>query len=283
VNIGKIQASLDLSKIPPPKMPKVKVPKNPLTDVGSVIMKIKLIMGFVQCISIFPKTFRSVEWPEEFKRFSSVLNIFSIDLFGLLGNECAFKTGFYPKFLFQMAIVPGVLGLTAIAFLLFKILAPILCKKRLSNVTTESIKSAIFEILFLVIYTLYTSISTSIFELFNCHKIQGEWYLIADYTKKCSGPEYNSHLAVGFVGMAFFTVGIPLTLFFLMWSNRKVLFPDDCEGNDELKRHATIFTMYGSMYEDYKPSTFFFDLLDLFRRLMLTGGLMLLGTLLFRL
>ena len=44
----------------------IKVPKvtNPLKDVGGTVMKIKLILGFVQCISIFPKTFRAVEWPE---------------------------------------------------------------------------------------------------------------------------------------------------------------------------------------------------------------------------
>jgi hypothetical protein len=35
-----------------------------LKDVGGTVMKIKLILGFVQCISIFPKTFRAVEWPE---------------------------------------------------------------------------------------------------------------------------------------------------------------------------------------------------------------------------
>ena len=57
----KYMEELKMIELKPIKVPKV---TNPLKDVGGTVMKIKLILGFVQCISIFPKTFRAVEWPE---------------------------------------------------------------------------------------------------------------------------------------------------------------------------------------------------------------------------
>ena len=182
---------------------------------------------------------------------------------------------YFSRYRFSRAIVPGILGLTLIGWIIFKFLP--CCKAKKSLTTNESVKVAIFEILFLVIYTLYTSISTSIFELFNCELIQGQYYLISDYSKICFDDEWGVHAAVGFAGMALFTVGIPLFLFYLMCSNQRFLFPEECDCNDDYKHHARVITMYGSMYEDYSSTTYFFDLLDLFRRLMLTGGLMLLG------
>ena len=133
------------------KPTKLKKLKNPF---GTMMMKVKLILGFVQCISIFPKTFRGVEWPESFVNFASFLNIFSVDFFGLLGNVCEFKTGFYSKFLFQMSIVPGILCLTLMGYIIFKLVAPKLCRSKYRETTDESVKVAIFEVLFLVVYTL---------------------------------------------------------------------------------------------------------------------------------
>ena len=115
--------------------------------------------------------------------------------------------------------------------------------------TKESLRTRLFELNFLVVYTLYTSVSTSIFRLFDCREVQGSWYLSADFTMKCFGPEWNALMAVAVLGMIVYTTGIPLVLFVLLRRNRRHLYADECP-RGELSRHAIVKKKLGTVYKD---------------------------------
>ena len=53
------------------------------------------------------------------------------------------------------------------------------CRKKY---TKESMKIQWITLLCFMAFTLHTGISTRIFRLFKCRKIQDTWYLTADYT-----------------------------------------------------------------------------------------------------
>ena len=271
--------------VPVPPVPRVKSPEA-LKDVGSVLMKIKLVMGFLQCVSFIPATFGSVPWPKNFIDISTLLSIASVDLFSLLGNVCEFSTGFYTKFLFQMAIVPSFFLAAVFGLGVTIVVVPRCCPNRWSKVSKESIGTKLFEVCFLVAYTLYTSVSTTIFTLFKCEKIQGKWYLAADYSVVCLDAQYNQYVILALVCMMLFTVGIPLGVYILLFRSRKVLYPEHCVNTEDedqsglgrtFLKHAGANRRLSSVYEAYSPNAYYFDLVDLVRRLMLTGGLVLLG------
>ena len=71
----------------------------------------------------------------------------------------------------------------------------------------------------------YTSVSTSIFRLFDCSEVQGEWYLTADFTVRCFEGEWNTFMGLAVLGILVFTLGIPLGLFVLLRRNRATCTP----------------------------------------------------------
>ena len=73
-----------------------------------------------------------------------------------------------------------------------------------------------------------------------------------------------------------YTFGIPLFLFWRLHQSRRHLYEEECP-HDEMHKHAIVKRRLGAIYDDYTPSSYYFDLLDMLRRLLLTGGLILLG------
>ena len=81
------------------------------------MMKVKLLMGFAQVLSYFPVTFDSIPWPVSLVSLMKSLEIFSVDIFSLLGaSACELEQGFLGKFAMHMYIVPGILGVLLVAF-----------------------------------------------------------------------------------------------------------------------------------------------------------------------
>jgi hypothetical protein len=245
--------------------------------VGGSLMKAKLFLGFVQCVSLFPATFRTVPWPENFVNLSRILSLLgSFDFLSAFGDLCDFNTGFYPKFVVQILIMP-VAALTAgLSYAAVVFGMPVCCKKANRETTKESLRTRFFELLFLIVYTLYTSVSTTIFRLYDCEQVQGKWFLRADFTELCFEGSWTFYNGLAILGIGVYTIGIPLGLYVLLRQNRSHLYADECP-EAELSQHARVHRQFGAVYGAYEPHSFFFDLVDMLRRLCLTGALTLLG------
>ena len=272
INIKKLNVSMPLD------VPKVdtKTLKIKLKQMGGMLMKVKLMLGFTQCLSMIPTIFNGIQWPVSFVLLSQFLNIASIDVMGLFGDMCAFHTGFLPKFLTQMLLIPIVVVVLAALWLCLETLGPKMCAKRFKFTTKESRSAAMFNVAFLTVYTFYTNISTSIFQLFKCHPIEGRYYLVADYTVKCWEDEWYPFMGIAIAGIFLYTIGIPLFLFYKLYNSRDVLHSDNLPPERHAE-HAMAQKQLGSVYGDYSNDAYYFDLIDLFRRIVLTGALVLVG------
>ena len=116
--------------------------------------------------------------------------------------------------------------------------------------------------------------------MFKCQQVQDDYYLVADYRIKCFDGVWWGYAIVATAGALLYTVGVPVGLFLLLRKNRQHLYLEEIrKKNDDnnLSNHALVVRKYGAIYSAYKPNSYFFDLLDMVRRLMLTGGLILLG------
>ena len=242
--------NLDMN-LPDVKLPSggMSLPNVNLQRIGGLLMKVKLLIGFVQCLSFIPSTLSMVPWPDTFVDLSRILQLASIDVFSAFGNLCDFSTRFSQKFVAQMVILPFGIGISVVAYLLVVIVLSRLSPDMVRQTTKESLRTRLFELNFLVVYTLYTSVSTSIFRLFDCQEVQGSWYLSADFTMKCFGPEWNSLMAVAVLGVIVYTIGIPFVLFVLLRRSRHHLYADECP-RGELSRHAIVKKKLGAVYKD---------------------------------
>ena len=74
---------------------------------GGIFMKIKLFVGFAQCLSYFPVIFDTIPWPSDLLALMSFMEIFSFDIVTIFGAvSCHLQTDFISKFTFHMALVP---------------------------------------------------------------------------------------------------------------------------------------------------------------------------------
>ena len=240
---------------------------------GSVLMKIKLFVGFAQCLSYFPVTFDSIPWTEDLKRLMLFFEIFSFDFLSFLGDVgCVLQTPFLTKFNFHMALPPSLMLLLLLAYAVS--LRMTKCSKKF---TVQSVSTAFYTLVSLTQFSLYIGVATRIFRLFKCHEIEGKWYLMADYSVVCFESSWNSTAVLAYVCMVVFVVGIPAVQFFILWRNRKYISEDDCVSDEDYARHLEIKAKYGSLFDAYVSSCYYYDFIDLLRRLILTGGLILIG------
>ena len=268
-----------LSKLNIPSMPNINmdlihVPKINL-NIGGSLMKIKLFLGFTQCVSFFPITFATVPFPTQFLNIGNFLQIFNVDLFALFGSSaCDFGTGFYESFMFSFLLFPLVIGGALISY------GAVRLRRKLSpssvNYTTESARTRLYTFLFMIVYSLYTGVATKMFLLFKCEEIQGTAYLVADYRIVCYDETYNFYRNLAVLGITVYVFGILLGILGLLFYNKKYLH-ESTTPSDEMYKHLTMVKQFGSIYGDYTEENFYFDLADLARRLLLTGGLILVG------
>ena len=78
INLPNIDVAKFDFKIPDVKFEKPDMKK--FKAMGGLLMKIKLMLGFTQCLSMIPNTFSGIEWPESFNNISQFFNIASIDV-----------------------------------------------------------------------------------------------------------------------------------------------------------------------------------------------------------
>ena len=235
---------------------------------------VKLLVGFGQVLSYYPVTFDSIPWPDELANFMKLFEIFSIDIFSLFGAaSCQLQTGFLSKFMFHMSLIPMILIILVGAFGLVLVLS-----KSSKVFTPESVKTGFYTLVSLILYTLYVGVSTRIFRLFKCREIMGTWYLTADYTVVCFEGAWSFASLIAFVCIGVFVVGIPMGQFLVLCKNRKYIDEKKCIAKDkDYRKHLDIKHKYGSIFEAYRPDCYYYDIIDLIRRLTLTGGLILVG------
>merc|ERR1719231_39718 len=133
------------------------------------------------------------------------------------------------------------------------------------------------QIIFAIIFCIYPALCAKVFLVFKCERYGDRAFLWSDNSVLCyeinpdgshnfSNPEYLTFRYLSGIFMVVYVLGIPLTLFCLLYVNRKKIMKDP--DNPALKAR------YGSLYHQYEPQYWYFELVQMFRKMVLTGLLM---------
>jgi hypothetical protein len=202
------------------------------------------------------------------------LELASADLIAALGaTACELQTGFLAKFTVHMMLIPVLLVISFIAYLVARVRA-----SSSKTFTRDSALTGFYTVISFSMFTVYIGVSTRIFRLFQCQNIMGTWYLTADYSVKCFTPVWDETVALAYPCIVLFVVGIPAAQFLALFWNLKYLDESKCVGLQAHRRHMRVKRKYGSIFDAYTPRYYYFDLIDLLRRLLLTGGLVVAGS-----
>lgn len=120
--------------------------------------------------------------------------------------------------------------------------------------------------------TLPTS-CTALFRTFHCRSFDdGSAYLFADYSVDCNSEIHQSFKIYSGVMFAVFPIGTPLVYFILLFSARDRLNPQAVDSElaaIRLRSDDSTLIHIRPMYAIYRPSMWWFEIVDITRRIVM--------------
>jgi hypothetical protein len=224
--------------------------------------KLKILTAFYQIVTQMEGVL-GIRFPPIFENFSrSVSRIANLSFLHVARVDCMMKINFYTT-LATMTIAPFVGGLLiALVGLTFY--------KRTSNPEKKrDILKDTNAILLTLSYLVFASVSTAIFETFNCTTFGDDEtrYLVSDQSVSCDTNEHKLWQIYASVMMFFYPFGTPLLYSWLLWKDREVLKDDEERDKNESTNKSAF------LWDQYSTSFWWFDIFDCARRLLQTSFL----------
>ena len=124
----------------------------------------------------------------------------------------------------------------------------------------------------MIIFLIYPGLSVKIFTIFKCVELdKGKFYLMQDLSVRCYDSEWNAAAAVAAVCIIVYVIGIPAVTFVLLYRNRHIIMEGTPEEQDAFER------VYGSLYIQYEGRYYWWEVAEMIKKMLLTGGLVLLA------
>ncbi|CAM9683378.1 unnamed protein product, partial [Choristocarpus tenellus] len=119
---------------------------------------------------------------------------------------------------------------------------------------------------YIVTFLVFSFSSSKIFQTFACETLEDDkTYLRADYSLECTSDRHQAFQVYATVMIFVYPLGIPMLYGYIFFANRKDLMSKKSrEGNPHLQPFV-------DLWKQYKPNRFYFELVDLCRRVVLTG------------
>ncbi|CBJ31472.1 conserved unknown protein [Ectocarpus siliculosus] len=208
---------------------------------------IKIVVVVWQIVTQYSDV-AGVEYPGAYKDFLSVVDVVNLDLGFILSLACVCDTDFYDRLLLTTicpAVVLGLLGCTYLA---------------MGVVKHRHLSVALF-----IMFVIYATVSYTIFETFVCDPLDdGNSYLRSDYSLTCDTETHTAYRVYAGLMILVYPVGIPCVFGWWLFKHRHELKQEGRERRAVLKPAA-------DLWEPYKPSTYYYEVVECFRRIALTG------------
>ena len=203
----------------------------------------------------------NVHYPHVYQRFLDGVKLLDFDLGWMLSASCVVDIDFHDRLLF---VTLGPIIALALLGLTYKIAVG---KNRRSQRAVQNVKIKHLSAVLLITFLVYAYVSSVLFQMFSCEYLEdGKLYLRADYRIECDSVKHkNLQVYAGFMVMIY-TVGIPIFYATLLFKDRDVMNssetrPNNCSG----------IVPTSSLWKPYKPSVFYFEVIECIRRVVLAG------------
>lgn len=197
-------------------------------------------------------------YPEEYERFLSYLRFVDFDIGTMISYSCLFSPDFYGRLVLATVTPLAVIASLAGAYFTMKYVY------NSSNRQLMAVRSKLLSAGLLFIFFVYSSVSYTIFQTFLCDPLDdGEVYLQADYSLRCSTERHKVYTEYAWVMIAVYPIGIPAL--FLLWLVRNRMYlkmPD--------RQTVAHLQPFCSFWGTYRPSRYYYEVVECCRRIALT-------------
>lgn len=201
----------------------------------------------------------NVTFSDSYEEFLDAVKVFNFDLSFAAG--CLFDATFHRRLLFS-TIAP----IIALGFLAGTYLVAVHIHRG-SPGSLQIIWQKHVSMVLLLTFLVYSSVSTILFEAFACERLEnGKNYVRADYEVNCASSEHKRYQVYAGFMIMLYTVGIPALYFGLLFRDRDVLTRSKADREDPPR-----VTLTSSLWKAYRPSVFYYEVVECARRVLLTG------------
>ena len=202
----------------------------------------------------------NVTYPGAYQTFLSTVNIINLDLGFVVSAGCLWSGIDFHDQLLAGTIWPlAVLGLLSMTYAIALRRNSAYGDGRREHIRNKHMTAAL-----LLLFLVYSSVSSTLFQMFACDSIDGgETYLRSDYRIMCTDTKHRALQVYAAIMIALYPVGIPLLFGVLLYPHRGVLSES---GADKAAAQSI-----ASLWAPYRPSCFYYEIIECGRRIMLTG------------
>ena len=258
------------------------------TLLDTFLSKLKILIGFYQVTHGLLDVFSYISWPDSLKGVAKYSEVLQLNLLHIAPAHCLFpelRANAFGDLFVILSINAIAIGASGVFYGVRKRI--ILQNKSLEDEEKPAkileMKEVVYKNVFFVLYVTYLSTfskTASVLQL-ACRKVCRDKneelcneYLKADYSVKCQGSTYNHLLIVAYISTAYI-LALPVASFIALWRYRRAMSTTaDSDGSGV---GTELVEGLRFLFENYKPHTWYWELIEMSRKVVLTSGLILVG------
>ncbi|GMI40345.1 hypothetical protein TrCOL_g12999 [Triparma columacea] len=229
--------------------------------IKSLRTKVKILTSFYQVVTQMEGVL-GVRFPPVFENFArSVSRFANLSFIHVARVDCMMDVNFYTSLL-TMTTAPIAAGLLVVFISFTYTKFARLNAQRRGDVVRDTVA-----VLLTLSYLVFASVSTIIFETFNCKTFSDNptLFLVADQSVSCETTTHKLWQIYAGCMMLFYPFGTPFVYSLLLWRDREVLKVEGERDKDERAKNSAF------LWDQYSGEFWWFDIFDCARRLFQTS------------
>ena len=257
------------------------------------LAKLKIIIGFYQVTYGLLETFSYINWPGSLQVIGKYSEILQFNILQMAPVHCLFSALRADAFGNLFAILTINAAAMVVSGIAYGIRKGITLKDR--NLDNEAksrkvsqTKEAVYRNLFFFLYVTYLNRCSKTANVlpFACRRLCQDKneeaescleYLKAGYSIQCHESRYDKLVIVAYVSAAYI-IALPAATFVALWRRkREIVSTEDATKSQDRGPNKEVITGLRFLFESYKPRTWYWELVEMSRKVIVTSGLFLLG------
>ena len=249
--------------------------------------KLKILIGFYQVTHGLLQVFSYIDWPDSLQAVATYSGILQLNLLQIAPIHCLFSglhVNAFGELFLMLTLNFSVIGASGFCYVIYRSVTlknDDLEEEEKSSKISRT-KQLFYKNLCFFLYVTYLSTFSKTASVlpFACRKLCRddkeelcEEYAKADYSLRCQGHIYNYWLILAYISTAYL-FALPATSFIVLWRHRREISTMKKDNNVSDKE---IIEGLKFLSENYKPSSWYWELVEMARKVVLTSGLILVG------
>lgn len=258
--------------------------------VDIILARLKIIIGFYQVTFGLLEAFSFIKWPDSLAAIAKYSEMLQLNVLQIAPLHCLLpqlKVDAFGSLFAILAMNAAAIFFALVAYLARKFM--ILKNRQLDDEPKASqisqTKELVYRNLFFFLFVTYLSTcskNANVLPLacreichddtdFHCFK-----YLKSDFTVECGGPRYKRLVIVAYCAIVYI-VGLPLASYIVLWRNQRKIKASENDSRQHQNSNNEIAAGMRFLSENYNASSWYWELVETIRKVILTSGLILVG------